>query len=577
MKKLESIKKLILGDTDQMSSERYFITITTVVASVFALAICVFRLIHSPSIEPVLFDASTFIIMLVLYYFVRFQNSLFIPKTILTIGGLILGDLTWYSQFLSNGPVLLFILIFAALVLWVWEGKALMYFMIFYFLNLIVLFYIDYNAPDFLFEYPDRESRSIDIFVSLFMYSILLLFLLYTIKREFLRQKEKAIHSDKLKSAFLANMSHEIRTPMNGILGFSNLLKEPNLSDNQQQQYIEIIEKSGHRMLNIINDIVDISKIEAGLMTVDIKESNINEQIEYIYKFFEPEVEAKGMKLIFKNSLPSKDSIITTDREKVFAIFTNLIKNAIKYSNKGEIKFGYNIKGNYVEFYVKDSGIGIAKDRQQAIFERFIQADNEDKQVRQGTGLGLAITKSYVEMLGGKIWVESEPGVGSTFYFTLPYNPVSKEKKVNQTNLRFDVKELNTLYLKILIVEDDEASEALISITVKDFCKSLLKAKTGTEAVEICRNNPDIDLILMDIQLPKMNGYEATRQIRQFNKEVIIIAQTAYGLSGDREKAIEAGCNDYISKPIVKDKLLQLILVHGKKHNSLVFNKLSSK
>ncbi len=382
---------------------------------------------------------------------------------------------------------------------------------------------------------------------------------------ELIAAKEKAEESDRLKSAFLANMSHEIRTPMNGILGFSNLLKEPKLTGEQQQKYIGIIEKSGARMLNIINDIVDISKIEAGLTTMDITESDINEQLEYIYTFFRPEVEAKGMKLSLKNTLPSKEAIIKTDREKVFAILTNLVKNAIKYSNKGFIEFGYNLKGNALHFFVKDTGIGIPKNRQENIFERFIQADIEDKMARQGAGLGLTITKAYVEMLGGSIWVESQEEDlatgkvgGSTFYFTLPYNPSYKQgissENMGESSLNFLNKNL-----KILIVEDDESSEMLLEIMVENITKKIIKAKTGLEAMEAYKNNPDIDLIMMDIQLPKMNGYEVTRQIRKLNKEVIIIAQTAYGFSDDKEKAIKAGCNDYISKPIKQDDLFVLI------------------
>ncbi len=376
---------------------------------------------------------------------------------------------------------------------------------------------------------------------------------------DLIKAKEHAEESDKLKSAFLANMSHEIRTPMNGILGFAELLKEPDLSGEQQQEYIKIIEKSGIRMLNIINDIVDISKIEAGLMKVDIKDSNINEKIQFIYIFFKPQVEGKGMQLLFNNTLPIKEAIIRTDNEKVYSILTNLVKNAIKYSNEGSIVFGYVKKGKTLEFYVKDTGIGIPKDRQSAIFERFIQADISDKMARQGAGLGLSISKAYVEMLGGKIWVESEEGIGSTFYFTLPYNFEPEEKKVAQKVVGSGDEENQIKNLKILIAEDDETSEMLISITVKEFSKEVIKVRTGNEAIEICRTNPDLDLILMDIQMPGMNGYEATRQIRLFNKSVVIIAQTAFGLFGDREKAIEAGCNDYISKPIKKDELLSLI------------------
>jgi PAS domain S-box-containing protein len=374
--------------------------------------------------------------------------------------------------------------------------------------------------------------------------------------------KVKAPESDRLKSAFLANMSHEIRTPMNGILGFSELLKTPGLTGDEQQKYIRIIEKSGARMLNIINDIVDISKIEAGLMTLDVTESNINEQIEYIYFFFNPEVEAKGMKLSFNSALPAKEVTIITDREKLYAILTNLVKNAIKYTENGEIEIGCNKQHEYLEFYVKDTGIGIPKDRLAAIFERFVQADIEDRKARQGAGLGLTITKSYVEMLGGNIWVESEEGIGSTFYFTLPYNSALQEKIIiKNADVAASENHDNSAVsgLKILIAEDDETSEMLLDIEVKPFCKEILKASTGVEAVEVCRNNSDIDLILMDIQMPKMDGCEASRKIRTFNKDVIIIAQTDYALAGDREKALEAGCNDYIAKPINKTAFLLLL------------------
>jgi signal transduction histidine kinase/CheY-like chemotaxis protein/PAS domain-containing protein len=376
---------------------------------------------------------------------------------------------------------------------------------------------------------------------------------------ELIIAKQRAEESDRLKSAFLANMSHEIRTPMNGIMGFASLLAEPGLSGEEQQEYIKIIEKSGTRMLNIINDIIDISKIEAGLMKVDITNVNINEKMEYIYTFFKPEVESKGMKLLFSNSLPSKTAFIKTDAEKLYAILANLVKNAIKYSNEGTIELGCFKMDNLLEFFVKDTGIGIPNNKQEDIFERFVQADISDMQARQGAGLGLSITKAYLEMLGGKIWVESEEGIGSTFYFTLPHNDEPEEIKVVEIVIPEKVDENQIKNLKILIAEDDEISEQLIAISVKTLSKEVIEVTTGIAAVEQCRANPDIDLILMDIQMPDMGGYEATRQIRQFNKNVVIIAQTAYGLSGDREKAIEAGCNDYISKPIKRAELLALI------------------
>ena len=383
------------------------------------------------------------------------------------------------------------------------------------------------------------------------------------LEKELTIAKDKAEESDRLKTAFLANMSHEIRTPMNGILGFSELLKEPGLTGEEQQEYIRIIEKSGIRMLNIINDIVDISKIEAGLMNVDMKDTDINEKLHFIHSFFNPQSEEKGIQLLLETTLSTKEAIIKTDTEKFFSILSNLVKNAIKYSKKGIIKFGCVVKGQNLEFYVQDKGIGIPKNRQSVIFERFIQADIEDKMARQGAGLGLSISKAYVEMLGGKIWVESDTSIGSTFYFTLPKNV----KCNDQNNIRSIVKPKSDDYqnrsnvpkLKILIAEDDGASELLISIIIKEFSEEIIKARTGLEVIEACRKNPEIDLILMDIQMPGINGYEATRQIRQFDEDVVIIAQTAFALYGDREKAIEAGCNDYITKPINKNKFLSLI------------------
>ena len=386
----------------------------------------------------------------------------------------------------------------------------------------------------------------------------------------------KAQESDLLKSAFLANMSHEIRTPMNGILGFAGLLKEPNLTGEEQQTYIRIIEKSGVRMLNIINDIICISKVESGQMEVSISETNINMQIEYIYTFFKPEVEGKGMNIICKNGLPSKEAIVKTDKEKIYAILTNLVKNAIKYSDKGTIEFGYELAGAVgepvepeLQFFVKDTGIGIPIDRQKAVFDRFVQADISDKRAFQGAGLGLSISKAFVEMLGGKIWVESEVGKGSIFYFTIPYDNGLEEKPVIKNAILNESTEIQInpeiSGLKILIVEDDEGSAKLIALTIKVLGKDILKVKTGVEAIEACHNHPDIDLVLMDIKLPIMDGYEATRQIRQFNKEVVIVAQTAFALIGDREKAIEAGCDDYIAKPIKKAELMVLLQKYFKK------------
>ncbi len=376
------------------------------------------------------------------------------------------------------------------------------------------------------------------------------------------KAKIKAEESDRLKSAFLANMSHEIRTPMNGIMGFAELLKKANLNSEEQKNYIDIIEKSGARLLNIINDIVDISKIEAGQMNAVFSETNIDEQLQYIQTFFNPEAEEKGVQLLLKKPSAEDEIIISTDREKLFAILINLVKNAIKFTTKGTIEFGYEKKDGHIEFFVKDTGIGIPKESQDAIFERFIQAHFNDKMARQGAGLGLSIAKAYVELLGGKIWVESEPEKGSIFYFTFPCIAKFEENSFVPINVLANPFDSEIAKLKILVAEDDKISRMLITKVLNSYSREILMVQTGLEAVEIYRNNPDIDLILMDMQMPQMNGYEATKEIRKFNEKVIILAQTAFALEGDKEKTIEAGCNGYISKPIKKDELSKLLQLY---------------
>ncbi len=369
--------------------------------------------------------------------------------------------------------------------------------------------------------------------------------------------KENAEESDRLKSAFLANMSHEIRTPMNGILGFTDLLKEVDLTGSEHTKYIGIIEKSGERMLSTINDIIDISRIESGEVMPNIKATNINSRLDALNEFFKPEAEKKNIQLIYKPGFDNNSAVIHTDPEKLDAIFTNLIKNALKFTQKGSIEFGYERKGKIIHAYVKDTGEGIDSFKLEKVFERFIQEDDSHTRVQQGSGLGLSIVKAYVELMDGKIWVESVKGEGSCFHFTIPYMPAEKVSSTPKP----DVKETKdkTSYLAnktILVVEDDESSLEYLKVVISSFgILNIVWAKNGENAVKLCKENPSIDLVLMDINMPVMNGFEATKAIKAFRPELSIIAQTAYALTGDREKSLEAGCDDYITKPIKKEEL----------------------
>ena len=374
---------------------------------------------------------------------------------------------------------------------------------------------------------------------------------------ELMIAKNKAEESDRLKSAFLANMSHEIRTPMNGILGFSELLKKPNLTNEKQHQYIKIIEKSGARLLTTINDIIDISKIESGEIKLILSEVDINKQLNDLYDFFIPETEKKGLKLILKNVQNIKDLVIKSDGDKIYSILINLLKNAVKFTNKGTIEFGYTYKNNLINIYVKDTGIGIPLERQPYIFDRFVQADIEDKQVHEGSGLGLAISKAYAEILLGSLKFNSIENVGSTFYFELPIENSLKNIAYIHDN---DLNEKEDFIIpKVLIVEDEYSNQLYLTELLKDRAKEILVASTGNLALQLYNANINVDLILMDIRLPNFNGYDITKKIRETNKNVIIIAQTALSLEGDREKALKAGCNNYISKPINRDKLFTLL------------------
>jgi PAS domain S-box-containing protein len=381
------------------------------------------------------------------------------------------------------------------------------------------------------------------------------------IEAEMLRAKEAAEESNRLKSAFLANMSHEIRTPMNGILGFTNLLTDPDLTSEDKDHYIDIIHKSGQRMLNTINDIIEVSIIEAGPLNVTISEFNPFKRIEELFNFLRPEAEQKGIhcQLISK----SEKSIIRSDEVKFNSIVTNLIKNAIKYTDSGSIIVELGISGQSLQVTVQDTGVGVPQDKLEAIFDRFEQVNPDPSRLFEGSGLGLSICKSYVECLGGSIHVKSALGKGSTFIVNLPLDNNSALFLVPTKEEVTEPPVLNMMdKINILVVEDDLSSIEYFRIILKDVSKQTFFASTASQAIMIARENPDLHLILMDIRIPGGDGYITTQAIREFNPEVVIIAQSAHSGKIDRQKAMEAGCNDYITKPINRRDLKLLIEKH---------------
>jgi PAS domain S-box-containing protein len=383
-------------------------------------------------------------------------------------------------------------------------------------------------------------------------------------EQKLIAAKEKAEESDRLKSAFLANMSHEIRTPMSGIIGFLNLLNEPDLTDENKTAYISIVTQSGLRLLDTINDIIEISRIESGGLQVNMNEVSVSELFGYYDGFFRQQTTQKGLEYTVCNSIPANISYFRTDRKKLDSIISNLIKNAIKFTPSGSIEFGCRLEEPDIVFYVKDSGVGIPQERLNSIFDRFVQGDLSTTRPHEGSGLGLAIVKAYIEMLKGKIMVQSKEGTGTTFIFTIPYLPAEEIKtSIAETGISDQVIMSGT---KILIAEDDYASYLYIHRALAGEGITFLRTTNGEDTVKIVKENADISVVLMDIKMPGMTGLEAARSIREFNKSVPIIAQTAYSLTGDRELAMEAGCTDYISKPINRRELHNMVKKYtGKK------------
>ncbi|PKP39783.1 MAG: hypothetical protein CVT98_00490, partial [Bacteroidetes bacterium HGW-Bacteroidetes-15] len=376
------------------------------------------------------------------------------------------------------------------------------------------------------------------------------------INKDLVAARKKAEESDKLKTAFLANMSHEIRTPMNAIIGFSEMLLNPSMPSERKQFFTRILNTSCHQLLSVVEDVIDIAKIETGQMDIHEGQININHAISRVQSIFDPQTAQQGVEITTTFPLTDDYANILTDSTKLNQVLTNLVSNAAKFTEQGSISISYSFKDNYIEFCVKDTGLGISPEHHEVIFERFRQVELESTRKYGGTGLGLSISRAFVEALGGRIWVESDIGKGSSFYFTLPYKPANNISKELSSPLE---PSFNFTGKIILVAEDEDANFMLISEMISDTGGKVLRAENGKEAVEICNRNQDIDIVLMDIKMPVMNGIDATRAVKAIKDKLPVIALTAYALSGDREKCFAAGCNEYLSKPITMKELMRVL------------------
>ena len=375
------------------------------------------------------------------------------------------------------------------------------------------------------------------------------------VHQELIAAKEKAEESDRLKSAFLANMSHELRTPLNAIIGFSGLMIDAGLNEDITTN-LKIILNSGQHLLGLVEEILDISMIETEQIKIQYQNTDIRLILYDVKNIIQGEILKEGktdIELILNLNPEVSDNFIFTDSQKLKQVLINLLKNALKFTDKGFIEFGYTEveadNTNYLKFHVKDTGIGIDKKYHEVIFNIFRQIDDTKTRRYGGTGIGLCIAKRIVEMLGGKIWVDSEPGKGSIFYFTVP--SVSEQRQiVNKTlDTTADI-ENNYSGKTILIAEDEVSNFEFLRIFLTKMDIRVLWARTGIEVMNMCKTEPSVDLVLMDIKMPLLNGYEATVEIKKMRPELPVIAQTAYAMKNDKTEALKAGCDDYLSKPI---------------------------
>ncbi len=372
---------------------------------------------------------------------------------------------------------------------------------------------------------------------------------------EIIKARDKAQESDKLKNAFLQNMSHEIRTPLNAIVGFSSLLKEPEtLKKSEIKDYIEVIIRSSNQLLSIVSDVLTVSSIQTGQESLNLKVIDLNQLMDNLYNSVIDEIILKNL-VLKEPKMSSESQVIISDEIKLKQILSNLLNNAVKFTHEGYIEFGYELKNEKIEFFVRDTGIGIDEKYQEEIFESFRQIDSPINVEYGGTGLGLFISKSYAQMLKGSVHVKSKPREGSIFYVTIPYiSELLSYADEEQGTAKLPEKPLN-----ILIAEDEHFNFMLFEALFSQDNLTLFHAKNGLEAYNICVENPKIDIVIMDIKMPVMDGIKAFKEIKKIRKDLPVIAQTAYSLENDKMKILGLGFTDYVTKPIDHQQLIEKI------------------
>lgn len=557
MQNRNNIFKQLFGNPEENILEDQVPIVLSFATATLSLVAMILNIFLDLSLLMILIPLGASVAMFFVCYKLRFSQKKYSYKVLMAVISFIYFNFLWYNNYASSGPTLYLFLLFFIFVIIIFDGKSRLFFSSLVLLNILVLFLIEYFRRDIITQYSDEETRIIDTYVSFFIYLAFTSVLALVIRYYYLLERRKAKRSDQLKSAFLSNMSHEIRTPMNAILGFSKLLDYAK-SDTERNEYVNIINENGKMLIELLDDILDMSKLDAGQFDISIKPFLLNNTMQELEKVIRLNLDQQNKKHVKLNLVADPGIIsIYSDENRLKQILYNLLTNATKFTLHGEIAFGYKVHDKDVEFFVNDTGIGIKEEYIKDIFNRFYKVDNAAyTTLPRGTGIGLSISRVLVEKLGGNISVTSVYEKGSTFRFTLPSVlvdsvPAPKEKASLEGTF--------SLAGSVLVTEDDASNMLLITTILKKLGVAYIKAFNGVEALEIYREHPEIELVLMDINLPLMDGFETLRQIKLIKPDLPVVALTAHAMQSDMDKALSSGFDGYISKPIDQVVLVEYL------------------
>ena len=554
-----TLSKFIIGNSEQDEfDKRLFTTIVFIafLVTVYATVINILLQLHHLLTITTTISA---IFFFVIYYFTRFKGILKQTRMLTILIAFVMLGIMWMFNAGSKGPIIFVYFVLFSYILFAMEGTSLIVLLSVLFLNISVLYITEYYYPSLILNYSSEFARIFDLYTGTVLFFCAGGMIIIFSKMHYVKEREKAEKSDKLKSSFLANMSHEIRTPMNSIVGFSQLLQKQGLPADKKDKYIGIINENSKYLLRLIEDIIDISMIDSEQLKIIYKDVNILNLFNKLYNsFIQILDENQKHNIDFSYEVPRDDILIHTDEVRLEQILRNLLYNAVKFTHRGFIKFGYKIENDCVVFFVSDSGIGLQKKNLENIFQRFTKIEDEYNRILfRGAGIGLSLSKNLVELLGGRIWVESKYGDGSTFFISLPAKGLkSAEKK--ETEEKISEKSIDWSGKSILIAEDEETNFEFLKEMLESTNINIIWAKDGNEAVELSKvSNPH--LILMDVKMPQLNGLDAVKAIRQFNTKVPIIIQTALAMKKDGKDILKSGYTDLITKPLDIKKLMIIL------------------